>query len=171
MEPEVKPPGRDYFAMTYDTGSDRVILFGGAAEPGDDAQSDQDYVAAGDAWSYDYNTDTWEELKYSAAPAPREYSAIVYDAGSGRVILFGGVDEARTKHFDDTWAYHSDTNTWTELEPDVSPSVRGWHAMVYSTAAERIILFGGGPSRQQFKSETWIYDPATNVWMNVTPSQ
>ena len=49
---------------------------------------------------------------------------------SDQVILFGGVDEVTGKQFDDTWAFDSDTNTWTELQPDTYPTKRGWHAMV-----------------------------------------
>jgi N-acetylneuraminic acid mutarotase len=158
MDPEVSPSGRDYFAMTYDAGSDRVILFGGAAEP-----------IAGDTWSYDYNTDTWEELQPAEAPAPREYSAMVYDAGSDRVILFGGENESKANVVNDIWAYDFDSNTWTELEPDVSPSERGWHAMVYSTKAKQVVVLGGGRSRQTYTDETWTYDSAADTWTNLTP--
>jgi N-acetylneuraminic acid mutarotase len=145
-----------------------VILFGGFTEPGDDAPSSRDMIITGDTWSYDYNTNTWEELEPNEAPPARGYSAIAYDAKSDRVILFGGEDESAGNIYKDTWVYQSDTNTWTELYPDISPSNRGWHAMVYSTKAQRIILFGGGVSREQCTDETWIYDSETNTWTNAT---
>ena len=85
------------------------------------------------------------------------------------MILFGGENEHQRKLYDDTWAYHLETNTWTELDPDAPPSERGWHAMAYSTAAGQIVLFGGGPSRQQYTDETWIYNPAANTWTNIPP--
>jgi N-acetylneuraminic acid mutarotase len=86
------------------------------------------------------------------------------------VILFGGDNEHRWKKFDDTWALDLATNTWTELYPDTHPSKRGWHAMVYNSKAEQVILFGGGRSRTRFTDETWIYDPAANTWTSVAPS-
>ena len=44
--------------------------------------------------------------------------------------------------------------------------------MAYSSAADKIVLFGGviSASFPDFTShETWIFDPDTNEWTNVTP--
>jgi N-acetylneuraminic acid mutarotase len=158
MEPAVSPPGRCFYPMAYDAGADRIVLFGA------------DLGETNDMWSYDYNTDTWEELKPGAMPSLRCYCDMVYDAQSDRMILFGGTDYRRETPLADTWAYRLDTNTWTELKPATSPGNRGWYAAVYSTKAGRVILFGGGTTRSTFRNETWIYDPETNVWTNVTPS-
>jgi N-acetylneuraminic acid mutarotase len=152
MEPQVSPPARHFHAMAYDDGSDRVILFGGSP-------------SRNDTWAYDDNTDTWEELEPADTPADRLKCDMVYDPLSGRMILFGG--ESGLEALDDTWAYDYETNTWTELAPETHPSKRALYAAVYSTGAERIILFGGGPSQDEYTDETWIYDPATNTWTNV----
>jgi len=169
MAPDSSPPGRNWFAMAYDPGSDRVILFGGGW-PGQRFD---------DLWAYDYNTDTWEALNPSEMPADRSYSNLVYAVGSERMMLFGGANAAGEVPLSDMWVYHLDTNTWTELadknawtklEPGTYPSPRGWYGAVYSTRAERVILFGGGSNRDRFTGETWIYDPEANVWTNVTPS-
>jgi N-acetylneuraminic acid mutarotase len=155
MEPEVSPPGVNYFPMAYDAGADRIILIGSNALDITD-----------DTWIYDYNTDTWEARQTTDSPKHRDYSAMVYAAGIGQTILFG---EGEPVAKNDTWAYDFDTNTWTQLEPDGPPSERGWHAMAYSSAAEQVILFGGGRTRERFTLETWVYDPQANTWTNVGP--
>jgi N-acetylneuraminic acid mutarotase len=154
MEPAISPRAQNFHTMAYDHGSDRVILFGNFE----------------DTWAYDYNTDTWEELEPGETPSARYYCDMVYDPGSDRMILFGGARAAGEAALGDTWAYHFDTNTWTELEPDTHPSERGWYAAVYSTEAERIVLFGGGRNRYAYTDETWIYDPEASTWTNVSPS-
>jgi hypothetical protein len=53
--------------------------------------------------------------------------------------LYGGRGQGN-----EAWVYDYDTNTWTQLSPP--GTVHGdlsKHAMAYSTAAGRIILFGG----------------------------
>lgn len=153
MEPAVSPRAQNFHTMAYDHGSDRVILFGNFE----------------DTWAYDYNTDTWEELDPGETPSARLYCDQVYDPGSEQMILFGGERVSSESPLGDTWAYHFKTNTWTELEPGQSPSQRARHAMVYSSKADRIVLFGGGRSGYQYTDETWIYDPKANTWTDVTP--
>ena len=160
MKPADTPPGRNYYPMAYDASSDRIVLFG--ADPGE----------TNDMWSYDYNADTWEELEPGETPSLRLYCDMVYDAQSDRMILFGGTELPwyGEEPFGDTWAYHLDTETWTEQNTAISPSQRGWYAAVYSTKSKLVILFGGGTTRSTFRNETWIYDPSANVWTNVTPN-
>ena len=157
MEPEDHPRGQNFCAMDYDESLDRVILFDNS----------------GNTWSYDYGTDTWEELKEyvpAEGPSPRIYSDMVYDPRSERMILFGGVRPDSEYPHADTWAYDCSSNTWAEMAPDTYPSERGWHAAVYSTKEDRVVLFGGGPSREEFTDETWVYDPGANTWTNVAPT-
>jgi hypothetical protein len=44
--------------------------------------------------------------------------------------------------------------------------------MAYNSVADKVVLFGGvtgGPySDEGINGETWIYDPATNQWLDVT---
>ena len=63
-------------AMTYDAGSDQVILFD----------------SRGQTWTYDFNTNTWRNMDPAAGPFARFAHAMAYDAESDRVILFGGAE-------------------------------------------------------------------------------
>jgi len=161
MKPDISPPGRNYQAMTYDSRSDLVLMWGGADLSGSYYDS---------IWSYDFNTNTWKELKptQGSVPRGRDYPAMVYDANSDRTILFGG-----SLGGNETWAYDYNTNTWTQLEPGTVPGKLSRHAMVYNPLAHQIILFGGQVGFREFiyTLETWAYDYTTNTWMNITPFQ
>jgi N-acetylneuraminic acid mutarotase len=160
MAPAVSPSPRLWYVMDYQQGSDRIVLFGGIS-------AGQQY--SGDTWIYHYDSDTWTEIYPTTSPNARSYSAMAYDPGTDRLILFGGVTgPVRAERvFGDTWAYDVETNTWTELAPAPAPSGRGWHAIAYDAGGGVIVLFGGGPTRDDVVAETWIYDPAANAWTEV----
>jgi N-acetylneuraminic acid mutarotase len=78
-----------------------------------------------------------------------------------RLIMFGGYD-GTTPYLNDTWAYGSATNTWTELNPGGSvPSARVVSAMVYDSLDGRVILFGGwdGTAGTAGLDDTWAFTP------------
>ena len=153
MSPGVSPPGRNFHEMVYDPTGDRVILFGGGTGP----------ASLGDTWAYDYNSDTWTALA-TEGPAPRSYSSMTYDSARQRLILFGGVTGPSEEPLDDTWAFDLESHIWTELDPDNPPSARGWHAMAYDSDQDVVVMFGGGPRREAYTAETWIYDPTDETW-------
>ncbi len=141
--------------MAYDEASDRVILFGGEDRA--------------DTWAYDLDANTWKDMTPAKTPPGRTSSAMAYDPRSARMILFGGVAGPfrQERPFGDTWSYDHRTNTWVELAPPGAPPARGWHAMAYDAASGTVVLFGGGVDRDQFRGDTWIYDPARNAWSSV----
>jgi hypothetical protein len=153
MDPARSPSPRSYFAMAYDERSDRVILFGGWDGLG----------PLGDTWAYDLETDSWTGLARGGGPEPRVDSAMAYDRETDRVILFGGVTDPLEEPLGDTWAFDSQTNTWSRLDAE-GPSARGWHVMAADAETGTIVLFGGGPSREGCTDETWIFDPRTDTW-------
>jgi hypothetical protein len=169
MKAAVSPPGRNYQAMTYDSKADRVLTWGGM-------YIDESPLPES-MWAYDYNSNTWEELLTGKKPYPksRDYAAMAYDVGSDRTILFGGVPIP----IDDpdgetgTWAYDYKTNTWTEMNPAIEPPSVSRHAMVYSVATDRVILFGGELNDDgvlfTYTNEIWAYDYDSNTWTNLTP--
>ena len=92
------------------------------------------------------------------------------DATLGRVILFGGAVGFGEVPSDETWSYDIGRNAWTKLSPTRSPSARRWHDMLYADAARRIVLFGGGPDRNAFTNETWLFDIANSTWVGPSAS-
>src|SRR5439155_86351 len=98
LDPPAKPPVRYEHAMAYDSGSDRLIMFGGAGSSG--------YL--NDTWAYDFNKNTWTNA--SASPSARYSHAMVYDSQTDRAILFGGYSVAPgSGYLNDTWAYDFNT--------------------------------------------------------------
>jgi N-acetylneuraminic acid mutarotase len=157
MKPSTSPPIRNYNAMAYDAAADRVLIWGCYYVYPDDVNM----------WSYDFNTNTWQEIKpgEGAHPLSRDYTVMAYDVKSDQTILYGG-----TPLGDETWAYAYKTNTWTKLEPGTVPGRLSRHAIVYSTAADLVILFGGviGSYTDNYSGDTWTYNFNTNTWANMT---
>ena len=73
------PPPRTDAAVTYDTASRSVLLFGGASVPG---------VWWGDTWSFAQGT--WSRLPTVVSPFNRTGASLEYDPSVGSALLFGG---------------------------------------------------------------------------------
>jgi N-acetylneuraminic acid mutarotase len=155
------PSKRMYHQMVYDPAGSKMILFGGIDSS----------AARNDTWAYDPAVSTWSELHPAGdLPAVRQGHALVYDPGSGRVILFGGWDDDSGQMLNDTWAYDPTANSWTELRPAGDhPGARWGHAMVYDPDSGRLILFGGWDHTAEL-DDTWSYDPAANTWTALEPA-
>jgi N-acetylneuraminic acid mutarotase len=115
------PPGRYGQCMVYDPASAKVILFGGDRPWVNPAGRTTTY-SLDDLWAYDPVANTWTELEPSGEePLGRAYSSLVYDYAVNKVILFGGLNGSILLNeftvLNDTWAYDSSTNSWTELNP------------------------------------------------------
>ena len=106
--------------MAYDSGRDRVVLFGGW---------DATFTPFGDTW--EWNGDEWTQVA-DAGPSSRAGHAMCFEAGAGRTVLFGGSDGS------DTWAWNG--TDWTEVN-DVGPAPCQGAGLV--SAGESCFLFGG----------------------------
>jgi len=143
-------------SAALDEESQRVIVFGRV-------QGRASGYEYGDTWAYDPAADTWEQMNPATAPSERWASVMVYDAESDRIILFGGGFSVPLPH-GDTWVYDYNTNTWTEMQPEVSPPHRAFHGMVYVPEIDRILLWGGRTKLDVRDSRVWAYDYNANTW-------
>jgi Galactose oxidase, central domain len=166
VQTALKPPGRNFQAMTYDSKADRVILFGG----------DTGGVNDNSVWAFDYNSQTWEERKPAgAAPSSRWLHEMSYDSEADRTILYGGYTGSGalapnyTLNNAETWAYDYNQNTWTQLNPGVNPGALSEFAQVYLGATDRVLLFGGIMTDGNISDKSWLYDFNTNSWSGVRP--
>jgi N-acetylneuraminic acid mutarotase len=184
--PMPKPDPRYRHHLVYNQASDRFILFGGSLESVCQYQSD--------TWAYDLNTNSWNEMKTNSAP-PTGQGAMAYDAESDRVVLFVGTlavpyerpdygyggmhcvsfieDPTTLTPAGETWVYDYAKNEWTLMETTEGPFGIQNTRMVYNTASDRMILFGGwyvgeGPKKGA-SSETWVYDLNSNTWTEMSP--
>jgi hypothetical protein len=188
-EPLPIPDPRYMHNMVYDESSDLFILFGGTKTVECDYKSD--------TWIYDLKNMSWTEMNPPVSP-PEGQGTMAYDVESDRVILFSGVlameftkaygsstvetTEQRCVPFEDpeilnpggeTWVYDDQTNEWTRIESLETPYGLQGTRMVYNTAADRMVLFGGwyvgeGPNKGA-SDETWAFDFNTATWTKMSP--
>jgi N-acetylneuraminic acid mutarotase len=161
------PSARGAHSMVYEERSGKIMLFGGQLAEG--AEDDGlPFHLANDTWTYDAAANEWTELRPNeGVPAPRSSQAMVYDTRSGKVIMFGGLTNEGVAN--DTWAYDPAANVWAELNPTGDlPLPRSNHAMVYDTRSGKVIMFGGYTDEGEV-NDTWVYDPAANVWAELHP--
>jgi outer membrane lipoprotein-sorting protein len=114
-----------------------------------------------ETWAYDYDTNTWTKMEPAVSPPGRSNHAMAYDAGSDRVILWGGTGPVKVD-VSSVWAYDYDADMWEELESSAAPSPIGGGAMAYDGVADRIILYAG--------TELWAFDYDSNAWTQVSDS-
>src|SRR2546425_1829340 len=155
MTTAIAPPSNLYSVVTYDSESDRAILFGG------------NYFGARETWAFDYNANAWTNMTSTETilPSARSAHALAYDSQYDQVILFGGQTSSGAE---ETWAYDFNTNTWTNLKPATHPSWRYFHAMDYDVKSGRVVMFGGFAATG-INNETWAYDFTSNNWTMMHP--
>lgn len=115
----------------------------------------------------------WSNLSPSVLPPSRDFHAMCYDNSNRIVILFGGKTNNDSYpnfyYLYDTWAYIVSQNTWSNMNPTISPAPRHRHAMCYDSYNHRAILFGGDGG-DWYSNDTWAYDYASNTWSNMNPA-
>ena len=141
-------------AVAYDPGSGTVILLGHTG-------------VNSNTWAYDSRANTWTELLTNGSPPARIQAVFAYDKSIGQLLLFGGFghfEKADGGLLNDTWAFDSASNTWSELRPMKPPAARAEAAMAYDDASSKLILFGGDAGNATLLSDTWAYDGRANTW-------
>jgi hypothetical protein len=143
-----------------------ILMFGGL-EPLQNLNG----MRYADVWRYDPVADQWWDLRTPGGPSPRAGAAVVYDAGSDLVVLFGGAPgncrypicpEASAE----TWVYDPAANTWERRSADPAPSARHGHGLAYDAASDRVVLFGGD-STENWLDDTWSYDTDADAWTEI----
>ncbi|MGC4121786.1 MAG: sigma 54-interacting transcriptional regulator [Myxococcales bacterium] len=129
------PANRSMHQMVFDSGRGALVLQGGLAPGG---------TRLGDTWELPDGSATWQEHfgPGDRSPLPRYRHAMVFDAGRGRAVLFGG-DPLTAPMQNDTWEHdgrHWRRNKAADL---TAPSARREHAMAYDSVRGRTLVFGG----------------------------
>jgi hypothetical protein len=81
----------------------------------------------------------------AAAPSPRAYTLMTYDAKDGYILLFGGLN--KTGLVNATWKFSA--GKWTELHPKSSPPASFDTSMTYDGKTGYVLLLDNGA--------TWRY--------------
>ncbi len=159
----IPPTGRFDHSAVYDPGSNQMIVFGGSNSS----------IALNDVWLLTNanglgGTPSWVQPSPSGTPpVPRFGHSAVYDAGSNRMILFGG-GSFGTGPFNDAWVLSSANGVgsppaWTQLESaGAPPAPRAWHRAAYSPASNRMMLFGGNDG-SIMRNDVWVLTEASRL--------
>lgn len=140
--------------LVYDSGNDRIILFGGNTV-------NHERVYYDDTWVLSLSENTWTKLPVEG-PSPRGEHAMAYSSDYNKVLLFGGVDP--TGRLGDTWVFDCDTDTWTRVETDGSPEGRSDFDMTYDSRNVVFIMYGGWGRSTGLQHDTWVFDLQENTW-------
>jgi hypothetical protein len=167
-----KPDARSGAAMVYDSARAKLVLFGGRAGSGFNLE---------DTWEWDPTTGVWSDVGTSGRVPARSQHAMVFEASTGKTLLFGGGRSDPTTadgsgvtiSLSDTWEYDPATRAWTARTVAISPSGRHDSAMVWDSARNKAVLFGGiqtdilGAAGVP-KQDTWEWDPTAGSWSERT---
>ena len=156
------PTPRILHDMVYDEVHAVVVLYGGIDASG----------LLNDIWIYDPLTAIWQEQFSDSPPAfnncePTPFDhAMVYDTGKQRILYFGIPDALCSSA--EMWAYDVDSNTWSNVTPNPSPSPRQSSAMAYNPDTAKVIMFGG-ETQGGLVNDTWIFDTLDDSWSQANP--
>lgn len=164
QHPTVSPVEREAGAFAYDTHSGTAVLFGGISCPITHVGGNLCNQLA-DTWTWDGST--WTQQHPATSPPKRFVTSMVYDAATGRVVLFGGLScgSSSCQTLADTWTW--DGATWTQQHPATSPTGRiDQGQMAYDAARGEAVLFSGqvcdnSGNNCTLAKDTWVWSGAT----------
>lgn len=165
---------KDNDFMAFD-GNDWQPFPGNASIPADDGELVYDAtrntliltVSSGNQLqTWEYQNNQWQQRNTAANPGKRLDQAFVYEAHTGRTILFGGLTVGNA-FSDETWSF--DGQTWEKLTPSQSPPALIGAAAYYDSKRQRIVLFGGMNAARQIVDDLWVFQNNTWEKLEITP--
>lgn len=171
------PQSRNSHTAVWDAANSNMIVFGG--------QNSSTNTDLNDVWLVNSGTDkhiTETQLTPSGtAPAPRFGHVAAYDAGSNRMVIFGGGLGTPGPCANDAWILDgangkAGTPTWLTLTPSGAlPPARVHHVSAYDAATNTLMVFGGSDCGTGYFSDVWVLSNAngqggTPVWTQLSPT-
>jgi hypothetical protein len=150
------PPAGWGGTMAYDAANGTVVVYDGEVDAGGGDFLDE-------TWTWDGTT--WTEQAPATSPPSRFGAYMAYDAATGTVVLFGGLDGITNCMFSGTWTW--DGTTWTKQAPP-DPGARvigqGGVGMAYDAATGNAVLFGGYTYTSRCLSDNEVNLNQTWTW-------
>jgi hypothetical protein len=137
--------------MAFHRGIEKPVIHSGRFENG---------TYSDGTWAFDYDDNTWINLKPQTSPPPRHASDMVYHEPTDQLILYTGAD-ANGYPINDLWTFNSDLNNWTQLFPQTMPPANYFPIMVSIPSTNQILAL---ISDTVTFSQLWIYNVAENNW-------
>ena len=113
-------------------------------------------------WELDLATCAWDQVAAAGSPSARVRPMVAFDSKRDVLVVFGG--NGSTPWLEDTWEF--DGTAWSQRNApgDPSPGPRSGSTMVYDSARDRVVLFGGEDPSDVLLDDTWEYDGASGTW-------
>jgi N-acetylneuraminic acid mutarotase len=160
-------PAGPVVVAAYDSDHDRTVVWV-PTRPRPDGGGDLEPFLPADAisetWTYDLDSNRWEQVATAGPPVGVLGARMSYDAQSRKMILFGGFDVPTGSFHDETWAFDLDTHQWTNMQPATHPTARNFHGQTYHAAADLVIAYGGMDISFEPTNHVWTYDYDHNTW-------
>ncbi len=187
LHPSSSPPPLACAAMSYDAATKSVLLYGGGISntSGQGGLTVLTGLKTISQKTWSWNGYTWTELHPSSSPPPLACAAMSYDAATKSVLLYGGQTIGRQQtgqdlpvlnssllspgkppfgHYiqsfvsSETWSWNG--HNWSRLHPAESPPALFGATMVYCTATQEIMMYGGAgnlpiASMWDWNGHTW----------------
>lgn len=169
------PRALSHATLTWDADHDVAILFGGVPF----------YASNPATFGFDPTTRRWTTLigngRCKSCPADRFMHAQTWSTALGATLVFGGqgYDANGPVVFGDMWALKAVpgrrgrlTWTWSRLIPQAgadTPVARYAHGIAeIPDGSGRILIYGGWDQAGQALSDTWLYDPMSNTYEQIS---
>lgn len=147
----------------YDPVRRRIVTFGGSV-------STPSWT--NETWSLDLETDppSWSQLSPTGTPPPaRAACSAIYDPLRDRMIVFGG--RAAGWNYHDVWELRfAPTLEWVEIVASNPPVGRAFHAAVYDSQRDRMLMCGGDSALTAFDDLWSLPLSGQPDWIQLTPS-
>jgi hypothetical protein len=170
MSAATGPPKRGRAAAAMDVTHHKLLVALGR-DRADNAPGQTPYTLLTDTWSYDVAGDAWTPLMPTGTPPGRAAPSTVYDAGSDRLVMFGGNLGASFDAFagfmptSETWQLKAGA-AWSKVATKgPTPTARYLAATALDGANHRMIVIGGCCDNMgNFLSDVWSLDLASDTW-------
>jgi len=142
LHPDHSPPvnASEYDHAVYDPADDATVLL----------QSSYACGACKAPSTWVFHSGNWSLDQSSPPPGPRALPTLVYDAGDGYVMLYGG------QTWNSTWKFSG--GNWTNITHGAAPNPMEGVAMAYDSLDKYVLLFGGiNTTGSGIPNETWAF--------------
>jgi hypothetical protein len=144
-----RPSSRAFASMTYDMADGYIVLYGGC-DGKSGACTTKDLLS--DTWKF--ANGVWTKLTPAKSPPARDLAMMVYDAGDGYVLLYGG--QGASGLLSSSWKFSG--GGWAQLSPPHSPGQRFGGSMSYDSKDGYVVLFGGVNATGALLGDSWRYE-------------
>jgi hypothetical protein len=141
VTPPESPPARDYHALSWVPGDDKVVLHGG----------NNGWPYLNDTWVFDCSDGRWTRLNTTAAPVAGFGYTMCPVLGTGKLLLYGGYNLANQ-----TWFFDLASGDWQQVLVRGTMFARTDYAMAPVAGTDRAVIFGGYAGG--FRDSTWMFN-------------